>query len=46
MKKIYFMLIILAVALGLIGYYLGRMDNGPKENLPIDTSSIPNRFAE
>lgn len=46
MKKIYIYLILLAIVFGVIGYYLGKMNNGPKEETPINISNIPSRFEE
>ncbi len=43
MKRMYLWGIMAIVGLGLLGYYLGWIDNGPKE---INTEEIPSRFEE
>lgn len=43
MKKMYFLSIIIVLVLGIIGYFLGWIDNGPKK---VNTEEIPSRFEE
>lgn len=39
----YFWSIVIVIVLGIIGYFLGWIDNGPKK---VNTEEIPSRFEE
>lgn len=43
MKKMYLWSTLVIILLGILGYVLGWIDNGPKK---IDTEVIPSRFEE